>query len=455
MAETGAIIRGIEPGSIADELRLEPGDRILAINGAPLQDYIDYLMANADERMNLEVLKKQADRIETFEIEKDATESLGVIFEEVLFDGIRECANHCLFCFVHQLPAKQRPTLYVRDDDYRLSFLHGAYITLTNLTESDWRRIETLHLSPLYVSVHATDPTVRKQLLGRAASVPILDQLKRLAAAGITVHTQAVICPTINDGPVLERTIRELAQLWPEVGSLAIVPVGLTQHRSRLFPLRIFQSEEAGRVIDRVERFQTEFLELLGSRFVFAADEWYVLSGRALPDDEHYEDYLQLDNGVGLLRWFLTDFYDTFSGVETEFTKLKGNLAVLTGRAPLVMWEEIGRFLAAKNPDLRLEILAVENRFFGSSVTVTGLLSGNDLIKTIQEHREQGPTCYLVPQIVLKQGADLFLDGVSIDQLRQACAPKQVAIVPTQAGEWLQWIIHEGCVEGCLEQSLQ
>jgi putative radical SAM enzyme (TIGR03279 family) len=455
MAENGAIIHRVEPDSIAAELLLEPGDRILSVNGAVLEDYIDFLMANADERISLEVLKKKNGAVELLEIEKDAAESLGVSFENVVFDGIRECANHCLFCFVHQLPARQRATLYIRDDDYRLSFLHGAYITFTNLTESDWRRIERLHLSPLYVSVHATDPAVRQKLLGVKGAAPILEQIKRLVAAGITVHTQAVICPEINDGPVLEQTIQDLAQFWPEVASLAIVPVGLTEHRSKLFPLRIFRPDEASRVIDLVHRFQKQFRESLGSRFVFAADEWYVLAGRQVPEDEAYEDYLQLDNGVGLLRWFLTDFYETFPSLYQALSRLQGKLVVITGQAAIGMWEEVRRYWAAQNLALTLELLPVQNRFLGSTVTVTGLLSGNDVMEAIQSHQPADQACYLVPQITLRQGDDLFLDGVSVAQLREACAPKRVMIVPTQAAEWLRWIIHEGCVDGCLEQSLQ
>ncbi len=452
MTDNGTLIKAIEPGSIAEELELEPGDCLLSINGVKPVDYIEYLMVSADEEITLEIYKTKAETVETIEFDKEPEESLGLVFDNAVFDGIRECANHCLFCFVHQLPPGQRESLYIRDDDYRLSFLQGAYVTLTNLTEHDWERIAEQHLSPLYISVHATDPVVRQRLLGSKKAAPILEQLKRLADLGITIHTQAVVCPGINDGPILEKTINQLVALWPAVASLAIVPVGLTGHRSKLFSLRTFNQVEASQVLEIVDRVQPQFLATMETRFVFAADEWYLLAGKSLPPDEAYEDYLQLDNGVGLLRWFITEFHEVYPGLSRKMECLKGNLVIITGQAALGLWQEIGAFLESKNPRLKVELLPVLNRFFGQTVTVTGLLTGKDIAAAIQNHQGTEASCYLIPQITLKQGAELFLDGLSISELKEACASKQVEVVPTRARDWLHWITNEGCVAGCLEQ---
>lgn len=451
LTSPGATIKAVEAGSIAAELEIEAGDILLRINGEKLLDYIDFLFYSSEEELVLEILKKSGEIVE-IEFEKDSSEPLGLVFAEEVFDRIRECTNHCLFCFVHQLPPGQRKTLYVRDDDYRLSFLHGCYITLTNLSEADWQRIERLHLSPLYVSVHATDPAVRRKLLGSKAGGVIIEQLQRLARAGIQVHTQAVLCPGINDGAILEKTIADLAGLWPDVMSLAVVPVGLTEHRERLYPLRTYTAAEAGRVLDIVSQWQERLLKDFETRFVFAADEWYILAGRELPPDESYEGYPQLDNGVGLVRWFLTEFYRCYAKNRAELSTVTLNLAVLTGKSAVGMWQEIKKFFRTNSPGINLTVLPVENQFFGNKVTVTGLLSGKDLARTIVADATGGNPVYLIPQITLKQGESLFLDGVDILELAAMVQPKRIAVVPTRAAEWLEWIIKEGCVKNWDEQ---
>ncbi|HEX3046300.1 MAG TPA: DUF512 domain-containing protein [Bacillota bacterium] len=439
----GGKITEVSPKGIGSSLGLEPGDILLGMNHRPLLDVIDYLMLGSETHLILEVLKKTGAVVE-LELEKEAEDSLGLSFEAAVFDGIRSCSNHCLFCFVHQLPKGQRSTLYVMDDDYRLSFLDGNYITLTNLEGADWRRIEEYRLSPLYISVHATDPLIRGQLLGAKTfdeQVNIIPQLERLVAAGITLHTQAVICPGINDGEVLEQTIDSLAKLWPKVASLAIVPVGLTSHRRNLFPLQPFSLEAANRVLTRVKSFQRQFLESLGTRFVFAADEWYLLTGEKFPEDGEYEDYFQLDNGVGLIRWFLTEFRDTLDLKKRKLARLQGDVALITGQSPRRMWEEVREELHRAAPGFTIEVLPVENQFFGPTVTVTGLLGGADVVAAIQNHKGASGQVYVIPEIVLKQDEDFFLDGVSVNDLRKAIHPKQVEIVPTRAAGWLEWMI--------------
>lgn len=439
MAGTGgAEIIGVTPGSIGAELELEPGDRLLRVNGRDLPDYIEYLMVSSEDVLTLEVLKPSGELF-LVEIEKESDEGLGLTFAEAVFDGIRPCRNHCLFCFVHQLPAGQRPTLYIQDDDYRLSFLQGAYITLTNLTENDWKRIEEYHLSPLYVSVHATDPDVRCKILGSKKAGEILGQLERLAGAGITVHTQAVLCPGINDGKVLERTIADLAQLHPNVASLALVPVGLTGHRDGLFPLHNFTAAEAGSVLDKVEHYQKSYLQSLKTRFVYAADEWYLISGRPIPSEAEYEDFLQLDNGVGLIRRFLSDTEDCLPEVIDILANQPRHRVIVTGIAAGRLWGEISTRLRTMAPNLRLDILQVENHFFGPSVTVTGLLSGRDIAEAIKAHQGGDDALYLLPDITLRQGEEVFLDGMALPELMEACFPKQVRVVPASAFEWWAW----------------
>jgi putative radical SAM enzyme (TIGR03279 family) len=441
----GVSIKEVNPGSIAEDLELEPGDILLSINRHKLLDLIDYLMLSSEEELELEVLKKSGEILE-IDFEKDPGEPLGLVLSELVFDKIRVCKNHCLFCFVHQLPSAQRASLYIRDDDYRLSFLQGSYITLTNLSESDWQRIEKLHLSPLYISVHATDPQIRQMLLGSKTAAQIIEQLKRLAAAAITVHTQAVLCPGINDGPVLERTISDLAEFWPAVASLAVVPVGLTNHRFGLYDLRIFQADEAAAVLRIINDYQTQSLTKLGTRFVFAADEWYILAGEEFPTDGEYEGYPQLDNGVGLIQWFLTEFRQSFAELLPELQKAAANLVLITGESTGRLWQPVIESFNQNCPGIRLEMLPVRNNFFGPSVNVTGLLGGNDIIKAVGAHQIDEKCCYLIPQITLKQDENIFLDGISLVELKEACAPRQIEVVPTRAKDWLTWIVEKGCV---------
>ena len=439
MEQNGAVIQSVEPESIAEKSGLRAGDILEYINGSPVRDLIDYLFLSADEDLNLEVLQKSGTRRE-IRIEKTADEPLGICFASELFDGIRSCANHCLFCFVHQLPKGQRASLYIQDDDYRLSFLQGSYITLTNLTAADWSRIQDLHLSPLYISVHATDPLVRQKLLGTKAAGPILKQMRRLARVGITMHAQAVLCPHINDGPVLVKTIRDLEKLWPAVASLAIVPVGLTSWRRNLFNLETFTKEEARSVLEIIRTAQDRNLNTRGTRFVYAADEWYLLADSPMPEHEAYEDYYQLDNGVGLIRWFEQDFIEVFPQLLPRLKKQQRHLIIVTGVAAQPLWRKIQAIFGAECPGLKLEILPVVNDFFGRTVTVTGLLTGGDIAKAIREFHPMPEAVFLIPGITLRDTGDLFLDGMAVSDLKSSCEPHHLEVTPTRAREWPEWL---------------
>ncbi|MDR1193379.1 MAG: DUF512 domain-containing protein, partial [Peptococcaceae bacterium] len=300
----GAVIGEVEPGGIAAGLGLAPGDRILRLNGRRLTDLIRLRWEWAGEDVLLEA--EAGGAVKTFPIKKEYDAGLGVRFETPVFDGVRRCGNRCRFCFVDQMPPGCRPSLYVKDDDFRLSFLQGSFVTLTNLGAGDWRRIERERLSPLYVSVHATDPVVRGQLLGRPGGDSLMAVLRRLDRAGIEFHGQVVLCPGDNDGPVLERTAAEFGALAGSL-SLAVVPVGLTGWREGLPALRTVSSTQAGEIIDWAEGRQAEFLAAKGSRFLWLSDEFYCLAGRPVPEAVTYEDYPQWENGVGLIRGLLDE----------------------------------------------------------------------------------------------------------------------------------------------------
>lgn len=404
----GCLITAVEPGSPADRAGIIPGERILSINGEEVPDLIAYLALSASWRCALAVAG--GGRTRKVAIEKSDEESLGLSFDGVVFDGIRRCGNKCVFCFVDQLPKGLRPTLYVKDEDYRLSFLQGNYITLSNLSPADLKRIKTMRLSPLYVSVHATDPAVRGRLLGLDGTAPILPALRDLVENGIRLQTQAVICPGWNDGSVLDRTIGDLEALWPGIQSLAVVPVGLTAHRQGLTPLRPFSPEEARALLRQLQPWQERFLARSGTRFVFAADEFYVMAGEQIPPGSCYEDYPQIENGVGLVRSFEDEFRMAWRRWRREVRP--GRVRVVTGTAASAMWMRLARL--TRPVGLELEILPVVNRFFGESVTVAGLLTGADIVRALADLSDMPA---FVPRVALQRRGTLFLDGMTEAEL--------------------------------------
>ena len=414
-----AVVASVAPHSLASRLGLQPGDRIVQINGKRIPDLITYQMVEAQERLVLEVEKKNGEYWE-YEVEKAESEGLGLSFTAAVFDGIRPCRNRCLFCFVDQMPPELRPSLYIKDDDYRLSFLQGSYITLTNLTDADWQRIHELRLSPLYISVHATDPEVRARLLGHRRAGEILDHLRRLAAWECHFHAQAVLCPGLNDGPILEKTIADLVAFWPYLQTLAIVPVGLTRHRRGLVPLRLFTREEARAVLEIVHRAQEQFLAACGSRLVFAADEFYLQAEQEFPPLEAYEDLLQLENGVGLWPLFKAEFRQALTKLAGEGKRRgkSGHYTVITGTGAVGLWTALRAMLAEVFPRIELAILPVMNHFFGPEVTVTGLVTGGDLRRALRETPPSAETCLLLPQVMLRRPENVFLDGMTVEELR-------------------------------------
>ncbi len=399
----------IYPDSVGEELELAPGDAILAVNGRSVRDLLDfYLFCGDDQQFLLEVQKKDGE-IWDLHIEKGPEEELGIEFEH---PEPTQCGNNCLFCFVHQLPKGMRRTLYVKDEDYRFSFLYGSYITLTNISEQEIERIIAQRLSPLYVSVHASDDQLRHQLLGNEAPA-IIPLLQRLTAAGIEIHTQIVLCPGINDEAHLEKTICDLYALSPGVRSLAVVPVGLTGFRKRLPDLRVPTPEEAGQALTTVHRFQNEFLPKGGSRFVFAADELYLKAGVEFPELEAYEDLPQWENGVGMIPLFRREATDV---LEKATTVPLTTVSLVTGESA---GGELARFASAlsEKTGVRLQVFPIRNQFFAGQVSVAGLLTGRDILGQLRG--QSLGQALLVPEVLVKEGEDILLDDLSLTDLER------------------------------------
>lgn len=426
MARTypGIILRVLE-GSIAEELELVPGDKILSVNDMPLRDIIDFSFAMADEEIELLVEHANGEQ-ELIAFDKDYDEDFGVEFERAVFDGIRACANHCYFCFVDMIAPDMRHSLSVKDDDYRLSFLYGNFVTLTNMGAADFSRIERYHLSPLYVSVQCTNPVLRAEMLRYKGASDILGQLAKLEQAGADYHTQVVLCYGLNDGEELERTIRDITARRPHALSLAIVPVGLTKHRSDPFPLVQFDREGAARVIDQVEAWQERMRVEEGRTFIYLGDEFYFLAGREVPPTEMYDGFPQLDNGIGLTRNFIEEWVK--AGVAMDEEDDEARIAVVSGTAVAPVMEQLAREL---DPDARrIHVLPVVNEHFGATVNVSGLLTGHDIMQALQSltHTVDG---VLIPASALREGEDVFLDDMSLDAMRASFPSVRIEPVAT------------------------
>jgi putative radical SAM enzyme (TIGR03279 family) len=419
----GVVVAAVTAGTAAARAGLRPGDRIVAINGAPLRDVIDFHFHAGDERLRLSVEREGRPRIARLTRRGPA---LGLQLEAPRPAEIATCANKCVFCFIHQLPKGMRKSLYVKDDDFRLSFLHGNYITLTDLDEAELARIEAQRLSPLYVSVHATDPDLRHALLGQPrVRRELLPVMERLAKAGIAMHAQIVLCPGWNDGAHLDRTVHELARLHPAVPTTAVVPVGLTRHRERLPALRAVTAEEAGVLVRTIESWQREFQASLGTRFVWAADELYLQSGLPLPSARAYEGFAVAEDGIGLVRRFEDAFARAIARPPARRPRPR-HVTVVTGE----MFAPRMRALLDRVPveGLRVSLAPVANEFFGRGIGVAGLLTGRD-IQIQLAGRDLGAEV-LVPAVALRDGAGVFLDDVTPADLGASLGTPVIAVPP-------------------------
>lgn len=433
----GFRIAGVERGGLGDELGLRRGDELMMINGEKLIDLIDYQQLMSCEELVLTV-RDGAGELTEIECDKELDEQLDVEFEDDLLGPVRLCANRCKFCFVDQLPRGMRDTLYVKDDDWRMSLMMGNYVTLTNVSDRELERIIRRHASPLYISVHASDGPTRASLMGQPRAARLVEQLHKLRAGGISFHGQVVLCPGLNDGEVLERTVRDMAALYPCCLTLALVPVGLTGHRAGLHGIRPYDARGAAQVLDQVARWQDEFRRTLGTALVFAADEFYVLAGRDVPPEAEYEDYPQIDNGVGLIR----QQREGFERAYREF--MASGRAARARRVMIVTGEsargEMERLMGAHPlPGVDVRVHAVKNEFFGGGVTVAGLLTGGDIVA--QTGRADADEV-LITRSMLRDGGDVLLDGMKLDELaaRLGCP---VTPVFTDGEELLQALAGE------------
>ncbi|MBE9056027.1 TIGR03279 family radical SAM protein [Sphaerospermopsis sp. LEGE 08334] len=412
-----AKITKVLPQSIAAEIGFEAGDAIVAINGIKPRDLIDYQFLCADEFLELEVLDARG-KTHQIEIEKDYDDDLGLEFETALFDNLIQCNNRCPFCFIDQQPPGKRSSLYLKDDDYRLSFLYGSYLTLTNLPEKEWQRIEQMRLSPLYVSVHATEPEVRTRLLKNPRAGQILQQLKWFQERRLQIHAQVVVCPGINDGEHLEKTLRDLTSFHtgeiPAVASVAVVPVGLTRFRPQEDELVPVTREKAKEVISQVKLLCQEFKQKYGSNVAWLADEWFLIAGEELPSEAEYEEYPQLDNGVGSIRLFIKQFTHAANELlpakifpEKKLTWVVGN-AVETAFKPLV--KQLNNV-----EGLDVKMRALYSDYWGQNISVTGLLTGHDLLYHLKG-QDLGDGI-LLPSVMLKHGELIFLDDMTVEEV--------------------------------------
>ena len=410
--------------------RVSVGDSIVSINGNGIRDVLDYKFFAYDTRLHI-VLRRPDGGEYAVEVAKCEGGELGLDFESYLMDAPRACANHCVFCFIDQLPRGMRRTMYFKDDDARLSFLLGNYITLTNLSEREIERIIALRISPINVSVHATDPELRQRMLRNERAGECMTLMRRFAEAGIVMNCQIVCCPGLNDGAALDRSMWELAELYPQVRSVSVVPVGLTKHRDGLYPLTPFTPEHAAETVRQVESFGAECIEKYGSRIFFCGDELYLKAGLPLPPDEFYEDYVQLENGVGMLRLLETEFRSALS-LSDEPDAVPFSIATGESAAPYL--RRLIALAKEKYPALKGEVYAIRNDFFGHSINVTGLVTGGDLIAQLRG-KELGQRLF-ISQNMLRRAEMDFLDDVTLEQAEEALG---VAIYPTESDGFALW----------------
>lgn len=453
MKNTQHIIKTVYPDSIAEEMGIESGDILLKINDNEIADIFDYQYLLQDEY--IEVLVRKPDGEEwLLEIDKEYDEELGVEFENGLMDEYRSCRNKCIFCFIDQMPKGLRDTLYFKDDDSRLSFLQGNYVTLTNMVDKDVERIIKYRLSPINISFHTTNPELRCKMLNNRFAGDVLAYVGRLYEAGITMNGQIVLCKGINDREELERTISDLTAYLPYLESVSVVPVGLTAYREGLFQLEPFTKDDACVVLECIHRWQERIYKEYGTHFVHASDEWYILAEEELPNEERYDGYLQLENGVGMLRLMLDEFQDTMSELTekaenqrtetgapvTENIKKEDSkeLSLITGKLAYPYIKQMAETMMQHFPHLKIHVYAITNEFFGELITVSGLLTGRDIIKQLKG-KALGERI-LLPQNVLRSGEDYFLDDITLSDMEKALQVK-VDIVKSSGHDFVNAIL--------------
>ncbi len=440
MKNTAHKIEKIEPCSIAEELGIEAGDVLLQINGKDVEDIFDYRYLVQDEYIEV-LIKKPSGEEWLLEIDKEYDEELGIVFENGLMDNYRSCSNKCIFCFIDQMPKGMRETLYFKDDDSRLSFLQGNYVTLTNMSDSDIERIIRYRLSPINISFQTTNPELRCKMLNNRFAGKALLHVKKLYEAGITMNGQIVLCKGVNDKEELERSIADLTAYLPHLESVSVVPVGLTKYREGLYPLEPFTKADAKEVLRCIHKWQDKIFPEYGLHFVHASDEWYILADETLPEEERYDGYLQLENGVGMLRLLLNEFALAMAELEeggTEYAARGQELSLVTGKLAYPFIMDMAGQMMNRFPNLLIHVYAITNEFFGEQITVAGLLTGQDIVNQLKG-KELGARV-LLPQNVLRSGEDYFLDDMTVSQMEKTLQVK-VNIVKSSGYDFVHTIL--------------
>lgn len=408
----------VNPGSIAEEMDIEAGDKLLSINGKKINDIIDYKFLISDNYVVVEIEKKN-DEIWELEIEKEYDEDLGVEFKDFILDKPKSCHNKCIFCFIDQLPKGMRKTLYFKDDDSRLAFLQGNFVTLTNMSENDIDRIIQYKISPINVSVHTTNPELRIKMIHNRFAGNLYDRLKKLTGSGIKINCQIVLCPGINDNYELEKTIEDLYKLYPQIENVAVVPVGITKYRDGLFDLKLYDKFSAAEQLDRMKKLQDRYLAEIGKPFVRMSDEFYVLSGRDVPETEFYDNFKQLEDGVGMIRLFRNNIKNNLSKLNG---KLKGSFTLITGKSAYFEIKKAADKIMQVNKNINVDVIGIVNNFFGNTITVAGLITAHDIIDQLK-NKKLGKNI-IIPDCMLRKGYEIsssksriFLDDVTVEKL--------------------------------------
>ncbi|KRQ86570.1 hypothetical protein ABG79_01553 [Caloramator mitchellensis] len=422
MKNNELVVKNVFMGSIAQEVGIEPGDYLIKINGVEVKDIIEYKYLIYDEELNLLVRKHDGEEWE-IEIEKDFEEDLGIEIIDSTIENPKRCHNKCMFCFIDQLPPNMRKSLYFKDDDSKLSFLQGNFITLTNMKDEELERIIRYRISPINISVHTTNPDLRIKMLHNNKAGRINEQLKKLVDGGILINCQIVLCYGVNDGDELYKTLTDLSSYYPSIQNVAVVPVGITKYREKLVKLEPYTKERALQVIELVKPLQEKFLNSLGTPFARLADEFYVMAERELPEAEHYDDFEQLEDGIGMIRFFELNLYEQIN--EFNFDAKGKKIAFVTGISFFNKLKDYSKLISDKF-NLNIEVFAVTNDFFGERITVAGLLTGRDIINQLR-NKVAGKTLF-IPQNVLKADEDTFLDDVTIKEIEDTLKTKVIKV---------------------------
>lgn len=434
------IVEKVFPGSIAEEMEITPGDALLEINGHKIEDIFDYQYYTQDEYIEILVRKPSGEEW-LLEIDKGYDEDLGITFENGLMDDYRSCHNKCIFCFIDQMPKGMRDTLYFKDDDSRLSFLQGNYVTLTNMSDEDVDRIIRYNLSPINVSFQTTNPELRCKMLNNRFAGQALEKAWKLAQAGIIMNGQIVLCKGVNDGAELDRSIRDLSAYLPNLESVSVVPVGLSKYRDGLYPLEPFTKEDAQDVLRIIHGWQDKIYPECGTHFVHASDEWYILAEEELPPEEQYDGYLQLENGVGMLRLLLDEFAEAMEEDRINGRQARAkHITLATGRLAYRFIKQMAKQMERRYEGLQIDVIAIRNDFFGEMITVSGLLTGQDIMAQLKD-RDLGEKL-LLPQNVLKSGEPVFLDDYTLDDIEKALQVR-IDIVKSSGRDFIEAILSD------------